>query len=145
MGAVRRSISDRLAPAWQVRAMCRTRQRPRTAPWFAAMLPITPDRWRSTAWALALAFALPLVAADPPARQHRFLLDHDGHAQFSTLTADYRADIDERVKEIPPNVTTFLLCCGAGRFYFPTKVGLVDPRLKQLNAEHAKGNDPFGR
>lgn len=94
--------------------------------------------------ALTLTLPLPLVAADPPSRQHRLLADHDGHAQFSTLTADYRADIDERVRELPPNLTTFLLCCGAGRFYYPTKVGLVDPRLKQLNAEHAKGNDPFG-
>lgn len=108
------------------------------------MPPITPDRWRGAALALMWLCALPLGAADAPARQHRLLLDHDGHAQFSTLTSDYRADIDEEVKEISPNVTTFLLCCGAGRFYFPTKVGLVDPRLKQLNAEHAKGNDPFG-
>ena len=93
---------------------------------------------------MLLALALPLAAAEVPARPHRLILDHDGHAQFSTLTTDFRADIDEEVREIPANVTTFLLCCGAGRFYFPTHIGRVDPRLKQLNAEHAKGNDPFG-
>ena len=105
---------------------------------------LAPARWCAISLALASVFNPSLPAADAPARQHRLLVDHDGHAQFSTLTSDYRADIDERVREIPANVTTFLVCCGAGRFYFPTKVGLVDPRLKQLNAEHAKGNDPFG-
>jgi hypothetical protein len=108
------------------------------------MHPITPVSWRGAAWALVLVFALPLGAAGAPARQRRLLIDHDGHLLFSTLTTDYRADIDEEVRELPANVTTFLLCCGAGRFYFPTKIGLVDPNLKQLIAEHAKGNDPFG-
>jgi len=108
------------------------------------MVPLTPVSWRGAAWALVLVFALPLAAADAPARPHRLLIDHDGHLLFSTLTTDYRADVDEEVRELPANVTTFLLCCGAGRMYFPTKVGLVDPHLKQLMAEHAKGNDPFG-
>ena len=91
-----------------------------------------------------MVLSLPLAAADTPARPHRLLIDHDGHLLFSTLTTDYRADVDEEVRELPANVTTFLLCAGAGRMYFPTKVGLVDPNLKQLIAEHAKGNDPFG-
>jgi len=91
-----------------------------------------------------MVLALPLAAAETPARQKRLLIDHDGHLLFSTLTTDYRADVDEEVREIPANVTTYLLCSGAGRMYFPTKVGLVDPNLKQLIAEHAKGNDPFG-
>ena len=108
------------------------------------MQPLIPAGWRGFFLWLAAVTALPLAAADAPARPHRLMLDHDGHAQFSTLTTDFRADIDEEVREIPANVTTFLLCCGAGRFYFPTKVGRVDPRLKQLNAEHAMGNDPFG-
>jgi hypothetical protein len=88
--------------------------------------------------------ALPLAAADAPSRPHRLMIDHDGHLLFSTLTTDFRADVDEEVRELPANVTTFLLCSGAGRVYYPTKVGLVDPNLKQLIAEHAKGNDPFG-
>ena len=100
--------------------------------------------WSRVVGILALAAVAPLLAVAAPARPQRFILDHDGHAQFSTLTTDFRADLDEEVQEIPANVTTFLLCCGAGRFYFPTKVGLVDPNLKQLLAEHAKGNDPFG-
>jgi hypothetical protein len=108
------------------------------------MHPIIPVFWRGAAWTLVLVFALPLAAVEAPARQRRLLIDHDGHLLFSTLTTDYRADIDEEVRELPANVTTFLLCCGAGRFYFPTKIGLVDPNLKQLIAEHAKGNDPFG-
>ena len=108
------------------------------------MYPLIPAWQRVAALGLLLAFAVSLPAVPAPERAHRFMLDHDGHAQFSTLTTDFRADIDEEVRELPANVTTFLLCCGAGRFYYPTKVGLVDPNLKQLLAEHAKGNDPFG-
>jgi hypothetical protein len=74
----------------------------------------------------------------------RILLDDDGHNVFSQLGEDYTKDIDEAVEDCPPNVSTYLLCCGAGRFYYPTKVGKVDPRCRQLVKEHAKGNDPFG-
>jgi hypothetical protein len=109
------------------------------------MSPLIPVARRAAVWALLLAGVQLLIAAEtPPARPHRLLIDHDGHLLFSTLTTDYRADIDEEVREIPANVTTYLLCSGAGRMYYPTKVGLVDPNLKQLLAEHAKGNDPFG-
>lgn len=83
-----------------------------------------------------------LHAAAPPAR--RFIIDYDGHNMFSTLTPDFRRDIDEFVAVLPANVTTFLLCPGAARYYYPTKVGEVDPRCKQLVAEHAAGRDPFG-
>jgi len=79
-----------------------------------------------------------------PLIEPRLLLDDDGHNVFSTLSEDYRKDIDDAVGECPPNVTTYLLCCGAGRFYYPTKVSKVDPRCTQLVKEHAKGNDPFG-
>lgn len=106
------------------------------------MLLLSPGRWHGVA--VGLLATISLVAAAAPARPRRLLVDHDGHLLFSTLTNDFRADVDEEIRELPDNVTTFLLCCGAGRFYFPTKIGLVDPRLKQLNAEHAKGNDPFG-
>jgi len=83
------------------------------------------------------------VAADAaPAK--RLLLDHDGHSTFSTLSPDFRRDIDEVVAACPPNVTTYLLCPGAGRYYYPTKVGETDPRCTQLAAEHAVGRDPFG-
>ncbi|MCF7734218.1 MAG: hypothetical protein K9M98_02760 [Cephaloticoccus sp.] len=79
-----------------------------------------------------------------PLVEPRLLLDDDGHNVFSTLSEDYRKDIEEAVAECPPKVTTYLLCCGAGKFYYPTKVAAVDPRCKQLVAEHARGNDPFG-
>ena len=79
-----------------------------------------------------------------PLVEPRLLLDDDGHNVFSLLSDDYRKDIDEVVAECPRNVTTYLLCCGAGKFYYPTKVWKADPRCKQLIAEHEKGNDPFG-
>jgi hypothetical protein len=85
--------------------------------------------------------ALTAVGAAPT---KRLLLDNDGHSTFAMLTADYKRDIDEVVAECPANVTTYLLCPGAGRYYYPTSVGEVDPRCTQLVAEHARGNDPFG-
>ncbi len=84
----------------------------------------------------------PALPTPPPAR--RLILDHDGHSTFSTLSADFRRDIDEVVGDCPPNVSTYLLCPGAGRYYYPTAVGEVDPRCTQLVAEHARGQDPFG-
>jgi hypothetical protein len=74
----------------------------------------------------------------------RILLDNDGNSTFGTLSPDFRRDIDEVVAACPPNVTTYLLCPGAGRYYYPTKVGETDPRHKQLAVEHAAGRDPFG-
>lgn len=83
-----------------------------------------------------------IAAAATPAK--RLLLDNDGHSTFSTLSPDFRRDIDEIVAACPPNVTTYLLCPGAGRYYYPTKVGETDPRCTQLASEHAAGRDPFG-
>jgi hypothetical protein len=74
----------------------------------------------------------------------RLLLDNDGNSTFGILSPDFRRDIDEVVAACPPNVTTYLLCPGAGRYYYPTKVGETDPRHKQLAVEHAAGRDPFG-
>ena len=107
-------------------------------PWLK--FPLTPG----VAVALALIISLPATAQTASPRQARLLVDHDGHGLFSTLTTHYQTDIDELVGDLPSNVTTFLLCSGAGRYYYPTKVGDVDPRLRQLNAEHAAGHDPFG-
>ena len=87
-----------------------------------------------------LVFCTSLAAA--PTK--RLLLDHDEHSTFGMLTADYKRDIDEVVAECPANVTTYLLCPGAGRYYYPTSVGEVDPRCTQLVAEIARGQDPFG-
>lgn len=74
----------------------------------------------------------------------RLLLDNDGHNLFSTLTTDFRRDIDDEVDACASSVTTYLLCSGAGRMYFPSKIGGTDPRCRQLNAEIARGHDPFG-
>lgn len=57
-----------------------------------------------------------------PLVEPRLLLDDDVHNVVSLLSTDYRKDIDEVVAECPPNVTTYLLCCGAAKFYYPTKV-----------------------
>ena len=85
----------------------------------------------------------PLLAqAVTPAK--RLLLDNDGNSTFSTLSPDFKRDIDEVVSACPPNITTYLLCPGAGRYYYPTQVGETDPRCTQLALEHAQGRDPFG-
>ena len=63
------------------------------------MHPLIPAGWRGVILWLAAVTALPLVAADAPTRQRRLLIDHDGHLLFSTLTANYRADVDEEVRE----------------------------------------------
>lgn len=100
---------------------------------------------RLLALTVLLAAALSNAAAAPaPAAARRLILDHDGHSTFSTLSTDYRRDIDEVVDACPPNVTTYLLCPGAARYYYPTRVGETDPRCTQLVAEHARGHDPFG-
>lgn len=84
------------------------------------------------------------VLSAEAAAPKRILLDNDGNSTFGTLSPDFRRDIDEVVAACPPNVTTYLLCPGAGRYYYPTKVGETDPRHKQLAVEHAAGRDPFG-
>ena len=88
------------------------------------------------------AFALQFAHAATPAK--RLLLDNDGNSTFSTLSPDFKRDIDEVVSACPPNITTYLLCPGAGRYYYPTQVGETDPRCTQLALEHAQGRDPFG-
>lgn len=75
---------------------------------------------------------------------HRFLLDNDGSNVTYNLGEDVQAVIDESIRECPANVTTYLLCSGAGCAYWPTKVGHVDPRCKDLMAAHARGVDPLG-
>lgn len=94
--------------------------------------------WRS----LLAAGLLPFLLAAEPAR--RLILDHDGNNTFAILSSDYRRDIDDVVASCPANVTTYLLCPGAGTYYYPTKVGEVDPHCVQLKRELAAGRDPFG-
>jgi len=76
--------------------------------------------------------------------KRRFLLDNDGSNIFHNLTDDIEQDIAEAVQECSENVTTYLLCSGAGSYYFPTRVGTVDPRAKGLLKAHSEGKDPYG-
>ena len=89
-------------------------------------------------------FLAALVLTAEAKAPKRILLDNDGNGTLGTLSTDFRRDIDEVVAACPPNVTTYLLCPGAGRYDYPTKVGETDPRHKQLALEHAAGRDPFG-
>lgn len=74
----------------------------------------------------------------------RFLLDNDGSNLFYHLSDEVERDVCETVEECPANVTTYLLCSGAGTFYFPTRVGTVVPNAAPLLKAHAAGKDPFG-
>jgi len=79
--------------------------------------------------------------------KRRFLLDNDGSNLFhSKLWAvDHLEEaVSEVVRECPPNVTTYLLCSNAGTCYFPTQVGVVDPRAEVVTAALARGQDAFG-
>ncbi|MBN1351395.1 hypothetical protein JXJ21_18405 [candidate division KSB1 bacterium] len=73
----------------------------------------------------------------------RFLLDNDGSNIFHFLSDNIEQDITDAVEECPENVTTYLLCAGAGTYYFPTKAGIVDPRASRLVQAHTEGKDPF--
>jgi len=81
----------------------------------------------------------------------RLLLDNDGSNFFGqSMTEDIEGSIAEAVRECAPNVTTYLLCAGAGRYYFPTQVadGVIPtdatPSYEILRAAYARGADPFG-
>ncbi|NLG52068.1 MAG: hypothetical protein GX552_18320 [Chloroflexi bacterium] len=81
----------------------------------------------------------------------RLMLDNDGSNFFGqSMTEDIEGSIAEAVRECAPNVTTYLLCAGAGRYYFPTQVAdVVIPTTTMssyniLIAAYARGEDPFG-
>ncbi len=74
----------------------------------------------------------------------RFLLDNDGSNIFHNFSENIERDIVEAVQECSDNVTTYLLCSGAGNYYFPTKAGIVDIRAKGLLKAYDQGKDPFG-
>ncbi|MBM3215534.1 hypothetical protein FJZ36_11535 [Candidatus Poribacteria bacterium] len=83
----------------------------------------------------------------------RFLLDNDGSNFFChTMTDDVDASVAAAVGECPESITTYLLCAGAGTYYYPTEVGDVialdsggTGREGLLRELHARGVDPFGR
>jgi len=75
----------------------------------------------------------------------RFLLDNDSSNFITRFSLDdIETTVEEVVRECPPNVTTILLCSGAGTCYWPTTIGHVDPRAQGLIAAHAHGIDPLG-
>jgi len=74
----------------------------------------------------------------------RFLLDNDGSNIFFYLSEHFERDIAEAIDECPDNVTTYLVCPGAGTFYYPTRVGIVNPRAPGLLRAFAEGQDPMG-
>lgn len=74
----------------------------------------------------------------------RFLLDNDFSNTIHNLDEDVERTVDEVVRECPSNVTTYLVCSGAGNCYWPTRKGIVDPAAKGLLSAHARGLDPLG-
>lgn len=72
------------------------------------------------------------------------IIDDDGNNYFHHLTDDPARDARDLVDELPASVTDYMLCPGAGTFYFPTKIARTDPHIKKLNDLHAAGIDPFG-
>ena len=51
---------------------------------------------------------------------HRFLLDNDSSNIFHHPIDDLDATLAEVVRECPAQVTTYLLCSGAGCCYWPS-------------------------
>jgi hypothetical protein len=76
----------------------------------------------------------------------RFIIDNDGSNLFwmKTLADD---DLKWAADQCPKSVTTYLVCLGAGTFYYPCKVGEIVPArmAPALNAAIARGEDPPGR
>jgi hypothetical protein len=85
------------------------------------------------------------IPEDPNTCAKRFLLDNDGNNMFGRLSDKIELDLADAIDECPPNVTTYLICAGAGTYYYPTEVGSVDPHATRLIKAHQKGLDPFGR
>ena len=77
---------------------------------------------------------------------HRFSLDNDGTNFFAhIMTDDVEDSIAAAVALCPAQVTTYFLCPNAsGKFYYPTRIGEVDPATQRLAALHKQGKDPFG-
>ena len=73
----------------------------------------------------------------------RFLLDNDGSNLLHHLGEDVESAVADLIAECPANVTTYLLCSGAGSSYWPTRIGHVDPRARGLLAAHERGIDPL--
>jgi len=73
--------------------------------------------------------------------RRRFLLNDDGD-RLHIPPDEIDLLMAEAVGLCPANVTTYLICAGAGKFHCPTRVGEVDGEI--LSTLHAQGRDPFG-
>ena len=75
----------------------------------------------------------------------RFLLDNDGSSFMFKLTQNLELDIAEMVAECPDNVTTYLVCPGGSRFWYPTKAAAIWPGDRApLSSWFQQGIDPYG-
>ena len=73
----------------------------------------------------------------------RFLLNDDGDRLHAPPPDEVDLLMGEAVGLCPDNVTTYLICAGAGKFHYPTRVGEVEEG-ETLPALYAQGRDPFG-
>jgi hypothetical protein len=81
----------------------------------------------------------------PTDRPRRLIIDNDGNDFCVNMTTDLDGDIEEVISFCPEEVTTYMVCPGAGTYYYPTKIGVTDPRKKRLNEHLGNGVDPLGR
>jgi hypothetical protein len=72
---------------------------------------------------------------------HRFLLDDDGSNFLGTLGEDWEEVVYHIADHCADEVTTYLICPGAGTWYFPTEVG--DRRYPNLEPIYEAGGDPI--
>lgn len=73
----------------------------------------------------------------------RFILDDDGSNVLNVLHGDVFVAAQEAARECPPQVTTYMVCSGAGRCFWPTKIGDVADKYPAMNKAIARGDDPF--
>ena len=71
----------------------------------------------------------------------RLLLDNDGSNFLGSLGENHEHVVAQMVDDCPSEVDTYLLCPGAGTYYFPTKVG--DRYYPNLEPIYASGADPI--
>lgn len=71
------------------------------------------------------------------------IIDDDGNNFFHQLTDDHQTCVRELITDLPASVTDYMLCAGAGTFYYPTRIARTDPRMTKIGELHARGADPF--
>ena len=71
----------------------------------------------------------------------KLLVDNDGSNFLGTLCEDYEDIVGDMVAECPEEVTTYLLCPGAGTYYYPTRI--ADRYYPELDKLYNQGHDPI--